>query len=515
VRPGSLARRATDCTGRTVLEVEALFDEITPTASLAVRHRPRRFRDVIGQRHVKVPLQRAISAGRLPQQILLSGGSGLGKTTLARICAAALMCDSPEVDSDGADACGRCASCRDIAAGNHLDVIEIDAASHGRVDEIRELASRAYLAPLRAKVRVYIVDEAHGLSAAGGQAFLKLLEEPPAHVRFLLATTDPDKMLHTNRSRCAEFELLPPSTSDLTAHLVAIARREGVEMSGESAELVIGAAARDLGVRGAVMALDKVLPVLGSGPVDRDRLAELLGEPPTSALDELVRHVVELNPVAALRVYAELRDRFPDRKLLDGLAGRFTTQLVDVCRSEPVDIVAFEAASVRCRRLAEALSSPSEVAAVSAVVDLATPRLDAVASTGIVIDRAERARLKLLDAVAAATSVERPRDPAPTGGPETRAVETSLPAPEPEADVVEDAGGPRDAVALQAAVVEHLGPASRLTAAILRGARPSLDADVLVLSLPKASLERVRPHEAEVARSAQALAIAIRLDQRE
>ena len=154
-------------------------------------------------------------------------GSGLGKTTLARCVAAALLCLDPK---DG-DACRVCESCLDISdpSRTHPDVIEFDAASNGQKDQIRELAARAQVAPVRSQHRVYIIDEAHGLSRDGGQAFLKLLEEPPPHVIFMLATTDPEKMLRTNRSRCVEFSLSRPTDRELAEHLVRVA--EGVSLT--------------------------------------------------------------------------------------------------------------------------------------------------------------------------------------------------------------------------------------------------------------------------------------------
>lgn len=296
--------------------------------SLAVRHRPRRFADVVGQRHAKLPLQRALSRGALPQQLLFSGGSGLGKTTVARICAAALLCETDLELRENADSCGKCDNCIDVAAGRHPDVIEIDAASNGRVDEIREIASRAHLIPLRGAHRVYIVDEAHGLSAAGGQAFLKLLEEPPPHVVFMLATTDPERMLHTNRSRCVQFELVPPSREDVVAHLVRVAAAEGVAIEPTIAEEVLAASPPDLGIRGSLMSLEKVLPILSTGAVGVSSVAAALGRPPESAIRELLTKVHAGDLPGSVALFTELRRRFALSQLLERLSESARADLV-------------------------------------------------------------------------------------------------------------------------------------------------------------------------------------------
>ena len=236
-------------------------------ASLAVRYRPRRFAEVVGQRHVTTVLSRAIASNRLPQQLLFSGGSGLGKTTLARVTAAALLCETPLDARPGADACGVCDNCIDITTPGrvHPDVIEFDAASHGGKDEIKQIADRAQLSPMRSPRKVYIIDEVHGLSGPGGQAFLKLLEEPPLHVTFMLATTDPQKMLRTNRGRCTEFELLAPSKEELVGNLLRVATGEGWFLDESAAEMIVDASDPTLGVRATLMALEKLAGLLDEG----------------------------------------------------------------------------------------------------------------------------------------------------------------------------------------------------------------------------------------------------------
>lgn len=343
---------------------------MSSTGSLAVLYRPRRFADVVGQRHVKVPLMRAAVSGSLPQQILLSGGSGLGKTTLARICAAALLCEAPPASRPDGDCCGSCRSCLDVAAGTHPDVSEVDAASNGRVDEIRELASRAQLSPMRGGYRVYIIDEVHGLSAAGGQAFLKLLEEPPSHVVFMLATTDPDKMLYTNRSRCTQFELTPPTDQELIENLESVMRREGIPEREDVAKEVLGASDHELGVRGTLMSLEKILPVLRADPsVPVDSVSEILGRPSQEKVSRILAAVSAKDPAAVITEYWELRARFPRTQLL----ARMSAMLAESITNSALGKAPIEDLSVLvsfAESLAAARRDDSDLATVSMLVKL-------------------------------------------------------------------------------------------------------------------------------------------------
>jgi DNA polymerase III subunit gamma/tau len=352
---------------RTVLAMSVEHMLGATSGSLAVRYRPHRFSEIVGQRHVKVPLQRAVATGLLPQQLLFSGGSGLGKTTIARICAAALFCEMPMSSRSDADCCGTCPSCRDIVSGTHPDVIEIDAASNGRVDEIREIAARAHLSPLRGTHRVYIVDEAHGLSPSGGQAFLKLLEEPPPHVMFMLATTDPQKMLHTNRSRCVEFELMPPSRDDVVQHLIAVAREEGVDLDEDSASVIVAASERDLGLRGVMMSLEKLLPLLRAGTHGSD-LAEVLGSPPTAEIQRLCRSIYAGSVSDALAGLAELRSRFSAAKLLVRLGDELRLELVRAAEAGARS--RFETVARCCDEVVTAARNGGDLAATMSVVHM-------------------------------------------------------------------------------------------------------------------------------------------------
>ena len=297
------------------------------TISLASKSRPARLSEVVGQRHATSVLLKALQKGALPQQILFSGGSGLGKTTLARCVAAALLCESP-VDGDS---CGACQSCLDISTPSriHPDVVEFDAASNGQKEQIKDLATRAQTAPQRGTHRVYIIDEAHGLSREGGQAFLKLLEEPPPHVIFMLATTDPEKMLRTNRSRCVEFELTRPTDKELAEHLVHVATQEGLALSLASAEMLVETNDPNLGVRGLLMTLEKISPALswGVAPSD-DEVAAMLGVPPTAKMDALLKAVDEQDKASVLNILDKLRSASSDDALKRSLTSALRRRLL-------------------------------------------------------------------------------------------------------------------------------------------------------------------------------------------
>ncbi len=288
--------------------------------SLAVTHRPNRFTDVVGQRHVTVPMGRAINSDRLAPQVLLTGGSGLGKTTLARAAAAALLCETPLSDRTDGDSCGTCATCLDIATGDHVDVIELDAASNGGVEAIRALITKAALGPMRADKKVYIVDEAHGITGAGSQAFLKLLEEPPAHTIWFLATTDPDKMIDTIRGRCVTFELLPAPDADLVTNIGNIATREGWELPDWAAQRIVETSDPKLGIRGTVMGLERIAGLLADGTeLDSAMVDMLLGVPGRSAIDAVTTACEELDALAARDALKSARTQCSDSAIRDGL----------------------------------------------------------------------------------------------------------------------------------------------------------------------------------------------------
>jgi DNA polymerase-3 subunit gamma/tau len=248
------------------------------------RYRPETFSEVIGQEHVTEPLRAALAGNRVNHAYLFSGPRGCGKTTSARILARTLNCEQAPV----ADPCGECDSCRDLARGGpgSIDVIEIDAASHGGVDDARELREKAFFAPVRSRYKVYIIDEAHMVTTQGFNALLKLVEEPPPHLRFIFATTEPDKVIPTIRSRTHHypFRLIPPRL--LSSYLAELCDREGVTIEPAALPLVVRAGAGS--ARDTLSVLDQLLGGAGPDGVTYPLASGLLGYTPDTLLDDVV-----------------------------------------------------------------------------------------------------------------------------------------------------------------------------------------------------------------------------------
>ncbi|NYI80581.1 DNA polymerase III subunit gamma and tau [Nocardioides panzhihuensis] len=248
------------------------------------RYRPETFAEVIGQDHVTGPLRNALAGNRVNHAYLFSGPRGCGKTTSARILARALNCEKAPI----ADPCGECDSCRDLARGGpgSIDVIEIDAASHGGVDDARDLREKAFFAPVKSRYKVYIIDEAHMVSTQGFNALLKLVEEPPEHLRFIFATTEPEKVIPTIRSRTHHypFRLFPPKL--VADYIATLCEMEGIAVEPAALPLVARAGAGSM--RDSLSVMDQLLG--GSGPegVTYELAAGLLGYTPDALLDEVV-----------------------------------------------------------------------------------------------------------------------------------------------------------------------------------------------------------------------------------
>ena len=263
--------------------------------SLYRKYRPLTFDSVVGQQHIVSTLEHAITEGRLSHAYLFCGPRGTGKTTMARILAKALLCRNAEAArAEGASGCmpdGTCEECELIAEGNHPDVYELDAASRTGVDNVREeIINSVNFAPVRGKYKIYIIDEVHMLTTAAFNALLKTLEEPPAHVIFVLCTTDPQKILETILSRCQRFDFHRISNEDIEQRLSYVCEQEGFDYDDEA--LAIVARHAKGGMRDALSTLEQ-LSVFGNGAVHADDARSLLGEVSDQILGEFARAIAE------------------------------------------------------------------------------------------------------------------------------------------------------------------------------------------------------------------------------
>jgi len=269
---------------------------------LALKYRPQRFDELVGQEHIARTLTNAIAQQRVHHAFLFTGARGVGKTSAARILAKSLCC----AEGPTANPCGKCDFCREIAEGRSVDVMEIDGASNTGVDDVRTLREGARYMPTKGQRKIYIIDEVHMLSTSAFNALLKTLEEPPPHVVFIFATTEAHKIPTTILSRCQryDFKLIP--TARLTEHLTTILGNESIVAEPEAVRLI----ARQAGgsVRDSLSLLDQVIAYVGSETLTRDIVAEVLGVADRRVLVELAGAVLDRDAGAALRILARSAD---------------------------------------------------------------------------------------------------------------------------------------------------------------------------------------------------------------
>ncbi|GAB3345941.1 DNA polymerase III subunit gamma/tau [Marilutibacter aestuarii] len=324
---------------------------------LARKWRPRRFAELVGQEHVVKALTNALDSGRIHHAFLFTGTRGVGKTTIARIFAKSLNCEQ----GTSADPCGECASCKDIDAGRFIDLLEIDAASNTGVDDVREVIDNAQYMPSRGRVKVYLIDEVHMLSKSAFNALLKTLEEPPGHVKFLLATTDPQKLPVTVLSRCLQFNLKRLDEAQITGQINRILEAEGIPAeAGAVRQIARGA---DGSLRDGLSLLDQAIAYTGAGSegavlqdaavatmlgtVDRTRVGELLAALADGDGERMLAEVATLSEFSpdwagVLDAFSEALHRVQVRQLvpsaeietdgldIDALAGRLRPEVVQL-----------------------------------------------------------------------------------------------------------------------------------------------------------------------------------------
>jgi len=272
---------------------------------LARKWRPRIFREMVGQEHVLQALINALDHNRLHHAYLFTGTRGVGKTTIARILAKCLNCET----GVSSEPCGTCSACREIAEGRFVDLIEVDAASRTKVEDTRELLENVQYAPTRGRYKVYLIDEVHMLSNSSFNALLKTLEEPPPHVKFLLATTDPQKLPMTILSRCLQFNLKNMTPERIVNHLKFVLEQEVIPFE-ESALWLLGRAA-DGSMRDALSLTDQSI-AYGSGKIVQSEVAAMLGTLDQTAVYEIVNALASLDGKAILGAVQNMAEQAPD-----------------------------------------------------------------------------------------------------------------------------------------------------------------------------------------------------------
>src|SRR6202167_1519024 len=321
--------------------------------ALARKWRPKTFSELIGQEHVRRALVNALETGRVHHAFLFTGTRGVGKTTIARILAKCLNCETGVT----ATPCGQCATCREIDAGRFVDLIEVDAASRTKVDDTRELLDNVQYAPTRGRYKVYLIDEVHMLSASSFNALLKTLEEPPPHVKFLLATTDPQKLPATVLSRCLQFSLKRLSAQLIGERLKFIAAAEKLEF--EPAALALLARAAEGSMRDALSLLDQLI-AFGGGALNEENARSMLGSIDRGHVARLIDALAREDGAALMKEIEEFDRDAPDydRALAEVAAFLQRIAIVQVVPDAALDDEDFAAAALA--RLAKA-PSPEDV----------------------------------------------------------------------------------------------------------------------------------------------------------
>lgn len=398
--------------------------------ALALKYRPMTFDDVVGQEHVVKTLRHAIEAGRVANAYLFIGPRGIGKTTMSRIFAKALNCSSPK----GVEPCGDCVNCREIAQGHSLDVTELDAASHNKVEDVKPIIESVQFKPTSSRYKIFIIDECHMLSNAAWNALLKTLEEPPPHVRFIFATTEGDKVLATIISRCQRFDLRRIQTNDIVARLKHVCESENI--SAEEDALLAIARGAEGGMRDALSSLDQLVSFKGDKVTEEDALG-VFGLVSRSALENLAGAILKGDTAAILesiemfdsagknmrRLAGELLTHFRNLVVLQALGPKSKSL---VATEEQIKTLVQQAEGVDpgrifrvCDQLAEMEDKLRYVLSVRTLIEMSLIRASRIATTASIEElmRAVRALKSDPNASIAEIKIAAPHAAAPTAAP--------------------------------------------------------------------------------------------------
>ncbi|MBO7721231.1 MAG: DNA polymerase III subunit gamma/tau [Kiritimatiellae bacterium] len=410
------------------------------------------FEDVVGQEHVVRTLRHAIEAGRVANAYLFIGPRGIGKTTLSRIFAKALNCTAPR----GVEPCGECDNCREIAAGRSIDVTELDAASHNKVEDVKPIIDAVQFKPAASKYRIFIIDECHMLSNAAWNALLKTLEEPPPHARFIFATTEGDKVLATIVSRCQRFDLRRIESNDIVARLKYICGLEHVEAEDDA--LLAIARGAEGGMRDALSSLDQLIAFKGGKITEEDALG-VFGLVSRGALEDLAGAILKGDVASILtavdafysagrnmrRISGELLQHFRNLAVLQAL-GPSSKSLT--ATPEQIKTLAAQAEGVDparvfriCDQLADMEDKLRYVLSARTLIEMSLIRASRLATTATIGELMKAVR-ELRGAAAAPASPPAPAEPPPAAAepapPPPPAAEPASPEKSERRKILED-----------------------------------------------------------------------------